>query len=83
MMFLTRYAPTLAALAGVAGLVWYVMDLRSDNAALTAENSALSAQIEGCEARVNGNLQHRDRANEIDALSDDDLRDRAIEWMRP
>ena len=78
-----RFAPYLAAIAGAGALVWYVMDLRGDNAAKAAEIDALTVRVTGCEARVLGNTEHGERANEIDGLSDDDLRNRASEWLLP
>ena len=64
-----RYAPTLALFLAVSGFVWWVVDLRSDNAALRAEVASQVAELAALQVQADLSRQaaeiaqwERDRA---------------------
>lgn len=76
-----RLAMAGAVLALVlAGLIWRAVDAYGDRRA--AEEAAAIRQAAD-ELRLRVLEQERDRTHEIDALSDDALRDRLRGWVRP
>jgi hypothetical protein len=75
-----RLALAGAVLALVAaGVIWRAIDAYGDRRA--AEEAAAIRQAAD-ELRLRTLEQERDRQDEIDALSDDALRDRLRGWMR-
>ncbi|MBU0644820.1 MAG: hypothetical protein KJ731_15775 [Alphaproteobacteria bacterium] len=78
---LTRYA-LIAVLCACLGLGAWAGWLQSRNADLGAKLTASRALLAGCVARQSDVSEQKVRVNEIDNLSDDDLRSRASEWLR-
>ena len=72
------YAALLFALAACGALSWSIWR----NGSLKTDNAALRSKIEACAARTTDIIEHEDRTDEIDNLSDDDLRNRASEFLR-
>ena len=78
---MTRYITHIAlllALVACGALLWSTWR----NGLLKTDNAALQSQIEACTARTTDIIEHEDRSDEIDNLSDDDLRNRASQFMR-
>ena len=75
-----RYALIAATGATVALGAW-VWVLTERNGALRADIEVAAAGLRACDARVSSILKDKERDDEIDALSDDDLRDLFFRWM--
>ncbi|MZR14212.1 hypothetical protein GQE99_14410 [Maritimibacter sp. DP07] len=78
-----RYAAVGAAVAilGFSAAVWVLIER---NGALRAAQEVSQAALSACTGRVEDILKDKDSDDDIDAISDSDLRDHVRpEWMLP
>jgi len=81
-MIWLRLLPYTAAVAAIAGGVWWVASLRASNAALRADNAALTLALAGCDARLSNVSEDQESDTEIDNIPDADLHAVPDRWLR-